>query len=525
MLDSANRRIGFIRFLWLALLLAWPPAGFAQQAGNDGSTPQSSGQPSDLQQVLTEIQKLRGEINELRVEVNQLRTQQQASQTESADLNKQLIAAKAQVAALTATNAGTAAPASENSDVVERVSRLEENQQMTDQKLAVHEQSKVESGSKYRLRLSGILLASVFGNEGTVDNIDFPQLAEPQQFLFNNHSFGGSVRQSQITLQAFGPDIAGARASADLQFDFAGGFPNVPNGAAFGIMRLRTGTVRLDWANTSVIGGQDTLFFAPIAPTSLATLATPPMSYSGNLWAWTPQVRVEHTVALSDSTRFKIQGGILDPWSGDLPATEYTRSPTWGENSGLPAFAGRLAWMQRVGPQDVVLGVGGYYSRQDWGFQRGVDSWVSSVDLTLPLGTRFEFSGQFYRGRALGGLGGGIGQSVIWNGSLGDPTVGVHGLDAIGGWAQFKYKANSKLQFNSAFGLDNPFAWQLRAFGSNLGPYSEIYTKNQSGFVNFIYQPRSDLLFSLEYRRLWTFQLDGSSNTANHLNLSMGYIF
>jgi len=136
-----------------------------------------------------------------------------------------------------------------------------------------------------------------------------------------------------------------------------------------------------------------------------------------------------------------------------------------------------------------------------------------------------EFSGQFYRGRALGGLGGGIGQSVLWNGSLGYPAVMVHGLDAIGGWAQFKYKATAKLQFNSAFGIDNPFTYQLRAFGSNLGSYSEIYSKNQSGFVNFIYQPRSDLLFSFEYRRLWTFQLVGTSNTANHLNLCMGYFF
>ena len=263
----------------------------------------------------------------------------------------------------------------------------------------------------------------------------------------------------------------------------------------------------------------------PLSPTSIASIATPPLSYSGNLWNWTPQVRIEHTVAVSDSARLKFQGGILDPWSGDFPDTQYMRSATWGESSGVPAVAGRVAWTQEIGSQDFTLGAGGYFSRQDWGFQRAVDSWLSSFDLMLPLGTRFEFSGQFYRGRALGGLGGGIGQSVLWNGSLADPTVAVHGLDSIGGWAQLKYRATPKLQFNSAFGLDNPFSYQLRAFGSNLGPYSQIYSKNQSGLVNFIYQPRSDLLFSFEYRRIWTLQLDGTSNTANHLNLSMGYIF
>ena len=476
--------------------------------------------------MLAELQKLRNELSELHTEVDQLRAQQRITELESAELKKELIAAKDQVAVPDANKAGAAASSPENADVVERVARLEENQQMADQKVAVHDQTKVESGSKYRLRLSGILLFNLFGNTGTVDNIDFPQLAEPQQFLFNNHSFGGSVRQSQIGLQAFGPDIAGARTSADLRFDFAGGFPNVPNGTSFGIMRLRTGTMRFDWTNTSIIGGQDTLFFAPLAPTSIATIAVPPLSYSGNLWSWTPQVRIEHTVTLSDSSRLKLQGGILDPWSGDFPISEYSRAPTWGENSGAPAIAGRIAWTEKIGPQDFTVGAGGYFSRQDWGFQRAVNSWVSSLDLTMPLGNRFEFTGQFYRGRALGGLGGGIGQSVLWNGSLGDPTVAVHGLDAMGGWAQFKYKATPKLQFNTAFGLDNPFAHQLRDFGGNLSAfYNVIYSKNHSGFVNFIYQPRSDLLFSLEYRRIWTYQLDESANTGNHLNLSMGYVF
>src|SRR5262252_6761515 len=88
------------------------------------------------------------------------------------------------------------------------------------------------------------------------------------------------------------------------------------------------------------------------------------------------------------------------------------------------------------------------------------------MDLTLPLGNHFEFTGQFYRGRATGGLGGGIGQSVLWNESLLDPATDVYGLDSIGGWAQLKYKATSKLQFNGAFGQDNPFARQLRQFGA-----------------------------------------------------------
>ena len=133
--------------------------------------------------------------------------------------------------------------------------------------------------------------------------------------------------------------MAGARTSADLNFDFAGGFPQAPNGALLGAARLRTGTVRFDWANTSVVAGQDGLFFAPTSATSAASLAIPALSYSGNLWGWTPQVRVEHRFKVSDSSLISLQAGLLDSLSGDIPDAKYERTSTWGEQSAGPAYA------------------------------------------------------------------------------------------------------------------------------------------------------------------------------------------
>lgn len=98
-------------------------------------------------------------------------------------------------------------------------------------------------------------------------------------------------------------------------------------------------------------------------------------------------------------------------------------------------------------------------------------------------------------------------------------------MDSVGGWAQFKLKATPKLQFNAAFGQDNPFASDLRQFGGSENYYAAPLSKNQSAFVNFIYQPRSDIVFSLEYRRLKTFTLDRSANAANLVTLGVGYIF
>jgi hypothetical protein len=235
-------------------------------------------------------------------------------------------------------------------------------------------------------------------------------------------------------------------------------------------------------------------------------------------------VRVEHHFVLSDDSSLSLQGGILDSQSGDLPAEEYYRYPTWGELSGQPAYAARISWTRHMFGQDLVIGSGAYYGRQDWGFNRNIDGWAVTTDLTLPIGKRLELTGEFYRGRAVAGLGGGIGESVLLNGSINGPATTFRGLDSMGGWAQLKFKPKSSFEINAALGLDNPFAGELRRFSSN-SIYPDIYTRNLSPFINFIYQVRSDILFSTEYRHLNTSVLDNGSHRANHINLSLGYLF
>ena len=409
----------------------------------------------------------------------------------------------------------------------DRVGKLEEDDQVLEGKVNDVYQTKVESGSKYRLRLSGIILLNLYGNRGGVDNQDFPLLAEvpdPGSPFPSPRTVGGSLRQSQIRLQTFGPEIGGARTSADLNFDFAGGFPANPNGATMGLVRLRTGTLRLDWSNTSIVAGQDRLFFVPLAPTSLATLATPALAYAGDLWAWTPQLRVEHRIPFSDSSSLSFQAGILDSLSGDIPADQYARDPTWGERSGQPAYAARIGWSHRVFGQNFVVGAGGYYGRQNWGFSRNVDGWAGTADLILPLGKRLELTSAFYRGRAVAGIGGGIGQDVWLNGSLISPATTFRGLDSMGGWAQLKVKVKSNIEVNGALGIDSPFAGELRKCTCN-PIYSDIYTRNLSPTVNIIYQMRSDILFSAEFRHFDSTKLDGSPYGANHVDLTLGYIF
>jgi hypothetical protein len=407
-----------------------------------------------------------------------------------------------------------------------RVASLEEEYELLSGKVDDQYQTKVESASKYRMRISGIVLTNLFSNQGTVDNTDLPTLAFPRPAGDSGGSFGATLRQSEIGLEVFGPRVAGAKTRADLEVDLAGGFPSEPNGINSGLMRLRTATMHLDWENTSIVVGQDGIFFSPNSPTSFATLAQPALSYAGNLWSWVPQIRVEHRFDLGENSNLLLQGGILDPVSGEVPGTSGYRSAGPGESSRQPAFGTRIAWTHNFLGQPLRFGAGGFYSRQDYGFERTVDAWAAMSDVELPLGPKFSISGKFYRGRALGGLYGGIGQSVLFSSS--NPSSGyteVIGLNSVGGWTQLKYRLLPKLEFNTAFGIDNPYAKDLEYFPYPYSYAGAIWTRNRSGFANVIYRPRSDVLFSAEYRQIETNSITSGLSGAGHLNLMMGVLF
>jgi hypothetical protein len=525
-----------------------PLYGSSQYGSPDTGSPGSSASLVEAVQSLTEqvraLQAMVGEMRadsaksqaqtrELRHEVDQLRAERSAYAQECRSSAERITSAAfvdSFVDSNTTNVAGSNSDESSQSyyQQSQRSSTpgVEEQIELLSGKVDDQYQTKVESASKYRIRLSGIVLMNAFSNQGTTDNIDIPALAYPKQLGQSGGSVGATLRQSEIGFEVFGPRIAGARTKGDLQVDLAGGFAEQPNGVSSGLMRLRTATLRMDWDKTSIVAGQDGLFFSPAAPTSFATLAVPALSYAGNLWSWVPQIRVEHRIDFSDTSSFLMQGGILDPESGEVPSNGPYRQPGPGESARQPAYGARTAWSGELFGQPVQIGAGGFYSRQDYGYGRSVDAWAAMSDLQVPLGTRFSIEGKVYRGRALGGLYGGIGQSVLFGATnLQNPYTQVIGLNSVGGWAQLKYRAARKVEFNTAFGIDNPFARDLNHFGYPQTYAGSPFTRNRAGFVNVIYRPRSDLLLSAEYRQLETNTLYTGVNGAGHLNLAMGVLF
>ena len=122
-------------------------------------------------------------------------------------------------------------------------------------------------------------------------------------------------------------------------------------------------------------------------------------------------------------------------------------------------------------------------------------------------------------------MGAGLGRSVLYSGPLSDPRSSVLGLNSAGGWSQLKFKVSEKLEFNGVFGEDYPFSTDLRRFPEPLSYIDALLARNQSAFVNSIYHARSNLLFSVEYRRLWTSEVYPAKFTADHLDVGIGVLF
>jgi hypothetical protein len=468
--------------------------------------------------------ELQSKVADLDENLRATREELAQSREEIRQLRSILEKVEEQLTALTPANAaaqsGTQAPAEQISD---RVAAVEEQQAMLQSQIAQAEQKKVETASKYPIRLTGLILMNAAYTRGTVDSIDVPQLAFSRPANASGGSISATFRQTILGVEANGPTLWGAKSSANVYADFFGGFPNADFGVNAGLVRLRTARIRLDWANTSLVAGQESPFFSPLSPTSLATLGLPALAWAGNLWAWTPQIRVERTMRFSGGSSVLLQGGVVDPIDYEVPISQSFRKASPGEQSRQPGYATRFAWSYPAKEDNPLsIGIGGFFSPQRYSFDRRVDAWAATTDMQVPLGRKFEFSGELYRGKAVGGLGGGQFNSTVSNGNLALASTSIAGLNSVGAWGQLKYRASSRLEFNGAIGHDNPFASDLERFPSNLNP---TFARNQTSFVNCIFTPEESLLLSLELRHIQSYPITGRGNTADQLNLALGYKF
>ena len=156
-----------------------------------------------------------------------------------------------------------------------------------------------------------------------------------------------------------------------------------------------------------------------------------------------------------------------------------------------------------------------------------MSGWGAIGDWKFPIMSRLELSGQIFDGRGLDGFGGvptlPTSSQFYQFGASAVPSL--EQITMFGGWSQLKFKMDSRSEFNVAAGMGGRNSGELRALGETSENIEYLSPRNQMLLVNYIFRPRSDLVFSPEFRRLRTYPLTGAAATANQFGVSAGFLF
>jgi hypothetical protein len=415
------------------------------------------------------------------------------AQTQSEEVMRELSALRAQVQELRAEVESLKARVPEAAAEAVPAPQLE----LLQTQVAELSQVKVESTSRFPVKVFGTIHTQVFANSANANWLDLPNLTNPA-LASSNGTFSATLRQTRVGFTIDGPTVRSSRTSAVLAMDFFGGIPGFQTGQVMGLPRLLVAFGRIETDRTALQFGQDHMILAPRDPTSLANFAFPLLFRSGNLYLRAPQVRVERAFGKYVRT----SGGIMAPIGGDLPDEMYRFVPPalGGERSRRPAVQGRVA----LGTPDaearklVNVGISGHYG---WERRGGVldDSWATALDFAV-RGDWIGAAGEVFTGDNIDAFGGALGLNAR----------------ASGGWAEAQVFPTQRLSFNAGGGLDDLRASRLALFTRR---------RNRSAYGNVIFSLTPELQASFEYRWLGTMPGNGPERGNHHLDWVLAYKF
>jgi hypothetical protein len=362
--------------------------------------------------------------------------------------------------------------------------------------LAELAQTKVESTSRFPVKLFGTIHAHAFANSGTPNWLDVPNLVAPP--VADPGTFSMALRQSRLGFTADGPSLGNVRTSGVVAFDFFGGIPGFQTGQVMGLPRLLVAYARFQGDRAAAQVGQDHVLLAPRDPTSLGGFAFPLLFRSGNLYLRAPHARAEFQLA----PLLRVAGGIVAPIAGDVPGEDYRFVPPalGGERSRRPAAQARI----ELGSPDpeatrrASVGAAGHYGweRRAAGIVRG---WAAALDFAARR-DMFGVAGELFVGENMDTFGGAL------------------GLDAraAGGWAEVQFMPGTMWAFNAGAGIDDVTDGRRARL-----PRS----RNRSAYGNVIISLTPEVRASFEYRWLGTVPLNRVEERNHHFDWVLAYSF
>lgn len=418
------------------------------------------GQP-ELQQILNRLEKLEQENRNLAAEVHSLRQELAASRPQ---------------------------PAGQTPPLEERVA-------VEEQRIDDLAQTKVEAAQKLPISLTGMVLFNAYLNGRNSTGREYPGFAGPNP---GSAGEGATINQSILGLRYSGGEIpGGGKVTASLFMDLSSGN-----------LRLRTGSVNVDWGDTSLLVGLEKPIVAPREPVSLARVSVSPLTGSGNLWLWGPQASLEQRFHFGEQSGLRAQVGVYQTSEPTARATLQDYAVALA--GSRPALEGRFEFWKQFDSQARLEFAPGFHVSTTHVAGQSVASRLLTLDWLIRPVSHVEFSGAFFAGENAAGLGGlrqgftvfGIGRAVP--------------IHALGGWGQLSLIATKRLTFNLFEGQENDRRMDLLIGDIN---------RNVAFGANLIYRLGPNVLAGFEASQTQTTYVGSGVRLNNHYDLSLAYLF
>jgi hypothetical protein len=429
------------------------------------ASPQSS---ADMQKVLDRLERLEEENRKLVEEIHELRNE------------------------LTGHPLASATP-----DVNERLD-VQEN------RTAELAQSRVEASQRFPVSLTGMLLFNAFDNGKFGGGSQDPATASLSRVPASS---GASLRQTILGLKFNGPDLpGGGKASGSLYMDFFAGSSSPFNNQ----LHIRTATLDFAWKDTTITVGQDKPIISPREPSSLAQVGISPLTSAGNLWNWEPQVRVEQRFRFGENSGLRAQAGVYqtaESYPGTLPA-QYAGTL----EKARPGYEGRLQFFTGSEKRRIEIAPG-YHLSTTHVAGESVPSRIATLDwLVRPLPV-IEFSGEFFHGRNVAGLGAKQGFDIVSSAAEDDEPTPVH---SQGEWGQIALFPAARVSLHI-------YAGEQHDRASDLAPNS--VNRNFVYAGNIMYKLAPNVIAAFEASQARTQYLGSLLRLNNHYDLALAYLF